>query len=103
MPPTGAVNKLPPRTRLHTDPLLWFDENRRPGMEQIRVRARTQCRGGRQFGERNITGAFNKALKLFICDRRPVYRKPVNANTVSRTLLRIMIAGAHPERAGRGR
>ena len=100
MAPVRALHELPPFAPIaKVDGVLWRCEHQRAGIEHVRQRAGIVFRIGWDLRGGDVTGGADERLELPVCDRRAVNPKAIDGDAVNRRFLRIVLVGAHAERA----
>ena len=100
--PVRALKEGPPLTPVaQIDWARRLREDKRPGIEHVRQRARIVLRVRRNLGKGDVAGCFDELLELAIRDRRAVHPEVVHRDAVNRCLLGIVPIRAHVKRTAR--
>ena len=100
MAPVGALHERPPLAPVaQIERRVRRREHQRAGIEHVRQRAGIILRIGRDLREGLVAGRLDELLELPVRHRRAVDPEAVDRHAMARRFLRIMIVGAHAERA----
>jgi hypothetical protein len=102
VPPVGARHIRPPLVRVgQRHRVIRAAEHRRGRRQQLRPGPRVASRVGRALGHRDVPGGPDETAELGIGHRMRVDPEAVDRDRMRRRLLRVVVVGAHPERAAR--
>ena len=100
MPPVGALQKGPPFAPVaQVDRPRRGREHQRAGVEHVRQCAGIIFRLGRDLRRRDVAGRAHERLELPVGDRRAIDPECIHRDAMNRGLFRIVLVGAHAERA----
>ena len=102
VPPVSTLGVGPPLVEIfQIDRMRQWSEDQRAGIEHVGERPRIVFRVGRNFGKRPVAGGADEFFELPVGHRGTVDPEAIEANTVDRRFLGIMLLRAHAERAAR--
>ncbi len=100
MAPVGALHELPPLAPVaQIDRPRWRREHQRAGIDHVRQGAGIVLWVGRHLGKGLVARGLDEGLELPVRHRCGVDPEAVHRHPMDRRFFRIMIVGAHAERA----